>query len=102
GIKRELEAFGVKKQISIIPFGIDVDKTALMAGSGDSGAIFKRFNLGPDNEIVVFTSRLAKEKNIEFLLNAMKIVISSRPQVRFLIMGDGDHKESLRQTAEQL
>ena len=102
GIKRELESFGVKKPIHVIPTGVDIDRITALVASADPNAIRRKFNLDPDNEMIVFTSRLAREKNVEFLLRAAKTVIDSRPQVRFLIIGDGDHRKSLEETARQL
>ncbi len=102
GIKRELESFGVRKPISVIPTGIDIEKIVSLGNASGPEEIIKKYNLSSDNELVVFTSRLAQEKNIEFLLAAMKIVIDQRPQVRFLIIGDGDHKKSLEETAEKM
>jgi glycosyltransferase involved in cell wall biosynthesis len=101
GIKRELESFGVKKPITVIPTGIDIEKTLSFANSEDQSTLVK-LKIDNDDEIVVLTSRLAKEKNIEFLLRAMKIITEKIPQARFIIIGDGDYKKYLEEQVMNL
>lgn len=101
-IKIELESFGVKKPISVIPTGIDIEQTNTWVDRADKNQILKKFGLSEKNDLVVFTSRLGKEKNIEFLLEAFKIVADIRPQTRFIIMGDGDNRAELEKITKNI
>ncbi len=102
GIRQELKSFGVSRPISIIPTGIDIAKTISMANAKEPDSILAKLNIDKNAELVVFTSRLGKEKNIKFLLGAMLAVINARPQVYFLVIGDGSEKENLKKIIGQM
>lgn len=52
--------------------------------------------------IILFVGRLIKEKNLVPFLNAMKSVFEHRPQTLLVIIGDGNERTTLNQTAEKL
>lgn len=101
GMRRELLAFGVQKPITVIPTGIDIKKAVALADAQDPALLLNKFNLKKKDELVIFASRLGKEKNVEFLIRAMGIVMRTRPQVRFLIVGDGNEKENLEKMVRE-
>ena len=49
----------------------------------------------PDDVVVSYVSRIAAEKNIEYLAEALEIVAASRPEARFLFVGDGPARAGL-------
>jgi glycosyltransferase involved in cell wall biosynthesis len=51
--------------------------------------------LTPDNVVIGHVSRLAPEKNVGYLAEALAIVGSARPNARFLFVGDGPERASL-------
>lgn len=95
GIKKELINFGVKRPIVVIPTGVDPGHLEKLSKNKDPGEILKRYNVPPDAELIVFTSRIAKEKNIEFLFEAMKRVFQARPNATLLVIGDGNERNNL-------
>jgi glycosyltransferase involved in cell wall biosynthesis len=52
--------------------------------------------------VVGFAGRLADEKGVEFLLQAVPQVLECCPDVRFLIAGDGERKDGLLRLAKSL
>src|SRR5262249_60401323 len=50
---------------------------------------------GPDDLVIGYVSRLAVEKNVEYLAKALQIVASERPSTRFLFVGDGPARPEL-------
>ncbi len=48
-----------------------------------------RLGFGPDDVVVGHVSRIAAEKNVGFLADALAVVAEARPGVRFLFVGDG-------------
>lgn len=46
----------------------------------------------PDEQIVMYVGRFVREKGIQVLLNAASVILSQRPNVKFLIVGGG-HRE---------
>ena len=82
----ELEARGFERLV-LWPRGVDGDlfrpdrprREALRASLG----------FGPDDLVVAYVGRIAPEKNVDYLIDALERVGASRPGVRFLFVGDG-------------
>jgi len=62
----------------------------------------KELGLPADSVVVGSVGRLREEKGYAVLLDAAVVVRSHIPQVRFLIVGDGELREALQKKAEQL
>ncbi|GAB4333434.1 MAG: glycosyltransferase family 4 protein [Candidatus Abyssubacteria bacterium] len=83
---------GVEVQIEIVPTGVQLDRFARGSGSG-----FRAVMDIPDNAFVVgHVGRLAPEKNIEFLAEAVAAFLKAEPTARFLVVGDGPSKKVIR------
>jgi glycosyltransferase involved in cell wall biosynthesis len=56
-----------------------------------SGGLDVRRALGwaPEDVVITYVSRIAPEKNVEYLADALAIVAARRPEVRILFVGDG-------------
>lgn len=50
---------------------------------------------GPDDVVIGHVSRLAPEKNVGYLADALAIVGDARPNARFLFVGDGPGRDDL-------
>jgi glycosyltransferase involved in cell wall biosynthesis len=50
----------------------------------------------PDDLVISYVSRLAPEKNVSYLANALGIVAAQRPDVRILLVGDGPARGDLQ------
>lgn len=92
-IARLLEARGVNTQIDVVPTGIDIDK--FRKGNGDN--IRKKFNIPEKSFLMGFVSRIAKEKNPEFLARAAAKYLRCDPASHFLIVGTGPMEQELKQ-----
>ncbi len=57
--------------------------------------IRERLGLGPDDVLIGHVSRLAVEKNVEYLGAALSEAARLRPGTRFLIVGDGPSRPEL-------
>jgi len=51
--------------------------------------------LKPDDVVIGYVSRIAPEKNVEYLAESLAIVAAERPAVRALLVGDGPSRSSL-------
>ncbi len=81
--KKGLESLGVMGQnISEVPNGIDLKKI-----NSISQSIYKCD--------VIFVGRLIKEKNVDFLIEAVDIMRETLPDIRVQIIGDGPEKERI-------
>ena len=94
-MKKELQEWGVKQDIDIVPTGIDI----LPALNADGELIRKRYGISKDKKIVTYMGRLAKEKNISFLFKVYKKIVLVRKDVLFVVIGDGPYRSYLEQLA---
>ena len=88
-----LQKRGVTTPIGVVPTGVLAEKFA----SGDGRA--QRRQLGiPDAAFVIgHLGRLAPEKNLEFLAQAVADFVRGRPQAHFLVVGAGPSADAMRE-----
>jgi glycosyltransferase involved in cell wall biosynthesis len=77
---------GVTRPILVQPTGIDTEFFA----SGDRSKVRRELGLAADAEVIGHVGRLAMEKNLRFLCEAVKLCLASRPPAVFLLVGAGD------------
>lgn len=89
---------GVQRPIHVIPTGVDLARFA----SGDGRQIRKRLAI-PDKAFVVgHLGRLAPEKNLVFLAQAVGLYLQRAPQSHFLVVGYGPSTEEMRELSVKL
>lgn len=95
-----LRLIGVKRPLTVQPTGIEVSRF----GSKDEDTLrLLRQSLGLENRrILVSVSRLSKEKNIEFMLDALAPALRRHRDWCLMLVGDGPSRDTLRARAEQL
>lgn len=82
--KRGLEQIGVTNEIKIIPNGIDI-------------GLIGRIKASDKESDVLFAGRLIKEKNVDVLIKAVKLLKKEIPGVKSIIIGDGPERRKLEQ-----
>lgn len=102
-VKDLLLSYDVKKDISIIPTGIELNKFSKYNYNSD---VIKnlRINLGiqEKDKVILYIGRIAKEKNIGEILYAMKAYLKEKRDVKFVLIGDGPEKSNLEDLAKEL
>ncbi len=84
---------GVETPISVVPTGID----QAAFGTGD-GAAFRRVNGIPaDARVIGHVGRLAEEKNLKYLAQALAEALIAEPHAHGLIVGDGPEGQVMDQ-----
>src|SRR5690606_19558345 len=58
-------------------------------------AVRERLGFAPEDVVIGHVSRIAAEKNVEYLADALELVLKARPGVRLLIVGDGPERPGL-------
>ncbi len=84
------EKYKVKRDVHIIPSGIDVtrfykENINLLTLS----SLRRELNIKKDDFIILYLGRIAKEKSIDFLINNLKEIRKKVPKARMIIVGDG-------------
>lgn len=87
-----LKKYGVTKQIEPIPTGIYIDK---LKDHFPVSVIRAKWDIPENRKILLYLSRIAKEKNIDFLLKSFKMLLNKRrkkhnlPDIHLLMVGGG-------------
>ena len=98
-----LRKIGVSKYIGVIPTGIDTTRFINYSlNPQDKIDFMNRFNIPEGSKIMLFLGRMAKEKNIDELLENFKSLMEIKNDVYFVIVGDGPNRSELEQKAEKL
>lgn len=91
-VAEELRRRNVIKPIDIIPTGVDVVGIA----KGNGTAFRKHYGIPLDAFTVGFVSRLAPEKNLTFLSDAVLAFLEENPKAWFLVAGTGPLEDELK------
>ena len=97
------EKYEVNKNIHIIPTGIELDR--FYTENVDKNKIKelkKKYQILKDEFTIVFVGRLAKEKNIQFLIENHKDLVKHNSDVKLLIIGDGPDMEEYEKLIQKL
>ncbi len=93
-IARLIKKRGVTSPIRVVPTGIDVQ-----AFAEGVGARFRRkLNIPPRAFVVGHVGRLAPEKNLGYLADAVACFAQQTPNARFLVVGSGPSEDSIKET----
>lgn len=90
------EKYKVKRDVHIIPSGIDVTRFYREnINKKELENLKKELNIKKDDFIILYVGRIAKEKNIEFLINNLKDISEKIPKTKMVIVGDGPDMNDL-------
>lgn len=85
--KKWLARHSVETPIAVIPTGIP--RGALLNRSESR----HQLGMSPDQRILLYVGRLAKEKNLGVLLEMASLVMANDPKVRLWMVGDGPYRD---------
>lgn len=91
-----LAGYGVTAPLHVLPTGIPVGSFA----GGDRALFRRRHGIGADRPVALFVGRVAHEKSIDFLIDAMATALKSRPDLLLVIAGEGPALPALRRQAD--
>jgi glycosyltransferase involved in cell wall biosynthesis len=92
-----LQQRGVRAPIIVIPTGVDVSRFA----EGDGAAFRTAAGIPVDSFVIGHVGRLAPEKNLSFLTDAVIAFLTRHPQAYFLLAGRGPLEVQLRRHFEE-
>lgn len=93
-----LRGYGITTRAEVLPTGIDPDRFC----GGDGSRFRQAHGIPPDRPLLVHISRVAHEKNIDFVLEALVLVRREVPGVLLAIAGEGPALAHVRRRTGQL
>lgn len=97
-IKEELLSYDVKKPIHVLPSGLDLS----IFENIKKGFLRKKIKIKDTDKILLYVGRLGKEKSIDFLIKAFKIILGKNTNTVLAIVGDGWEKNNLQDLVKEL
>lgn len=86
---------GANEAIHVVPSGVDTRRFS----RGDGRWLRRRLGLDREAFVVGHVGRLAREKNLPFLAEAVTRLLITAPKAHFLIVGDGDARLAMHEAA---
>ena len=94
------QALGARGRLEQIAYGADAD--AMSAPPGVGFALRERLGLTPDDIVVAGIGRLLRVKGFEYLVAAHAHALEEFPQLRLVLVGDGDERGRLEERVRAL
>ncbi len=82
----QLEAMGFER---LVLWKRGVDAETFRPDRPGRDEIRRALGWTPEDVVIAHVSRIAPEKNVDYLADALSIVVARRPEVRVLMVGDG-------------
>lgn len=87
--------YGIKRDIHIIPTGIDIKKFDKNKYINDVYKLKESIGLNKNDFILLLVSRISSEKNIEFIIKNHNVINKKYKNIKLVIVGDGPILEDL-------
>lgn len=88
---------GAARRIVILPMGVDVPKPS---AASEVAALRQRYALG-NGPVLLTVARLVEAKGHDMVIEALPALLRRHPGLRYLVVGDGPHREALAARAER-
>ncbi|MBU0752149.1 MAG: glycosyltransferase [Gammaproteobacteria bacterium] len=92
-----LGGYGVKAPLHVLPTGIPLRHF----GQGDGRRFRAAHAIAPERPLALFVGRVAHEKNIGFLIEALATAVKCSPDVLLVIAGEGPARLALQRQARE-
>ena len=93
-----LRGYGIRTRAEVLPTGVDLARFR----GGDGQAFRRSHGIAPDRPVLVHISRVAHEKNIDFVVRALAVIRRQVPDVLLVIAGEGPALAHLKSRTARL
>ncbi|MBF2459801.1 glycosyltransferase family 4 protein [Listeria seeligeri] len=98
-VRHHLEEQGIYKLMYTIPTGTDISSFAPVEKQ-QIAELKKSLGIGAEDAVILSLGRIAQEKNIDAIINAMPEVLLKEPNAKLVIVGDGPVRKDLEKIVE--
>jgi glycosyltransferase involved in cell wall biosynthesis len=103
GMKRKLISAGFPKKTTLaVTNGVELEKFNKVVSENEKIKIRKEIGAEKDDFILVFTGRIAEEKNLSFLIKAFKKIKQKIPNSKLLLVGSGSGEKEYKKLIKEL
>ena len=100
-MKKILVQYGVTKPIDVIMTGID-PKAYKRVSESENKQLREKYKIAPEAKICLYISRIAKEKNIDFLFQSFVKILKECPNTHLLMVGGGPEENWAKARVKEL
>ncbi len=97
-MRQRLESYGVSVPLHVLPTGIPIEQFV----GGDGAAFRRQYGIPLAQPVALFVGRVAHEKNIGFLLDALVRARQLQPDALLVIAGEGPAMSDLKSRVKTL
>jgi 1,2-diacylglycerol 3-alpha-glucosyltransferase len=98
-MKKIVESYGVKTPIEVIPTGIDLKE---FQNPFSKEELFEKWQVPKDKKILLYLSRIASEKNLDFLFSAVMKLSHKHKDFHLLLVGGGTELPKFKSKAKKI
>ncbi|OTA49466.1 glycosyltransferase family 4 protein [Limosilactobacillus reuteri] len=97
-----LTSYHVESPIRVIPTGINLRVYSKRDSAEEIADLRAKLGYGEETPVLLSLSRLAYEKNIHSLIEAMPDILAHKPDAQLLIVGDGPARHTLERQVREM
>jgi 1,2-diacylglycerol 3-alpha-glucosyltransferase len=90
-MNRVLKGYQISTPATVLPTGVRLEEF----NGGDGAAFRRRHGIPADRLVLLTVGRIALEKNIDFLLDVLRLLAPSWPTLLFVVAGEGPDADRL-------
>lgn len=102
-IKNLFKTYNIKKEINVIPTGIDLDRfypTKTLTKKCDD--LRKKLKINKDDFVIGAVGRIASEKSFDRIINNLPELVKYNNKIKLVLVGDGPEMDNLKELAKKL
>ncbi|EHC6547815.1 glycosyltransferase family 4 protein, partial [Listeria monocytogenes] len=99
-VRHHLEEQGIHKLMYTVPTGTDISSFAPVEKQ-QIIELKKSLGIGENDPVILSLGRIAHEKNIDAIINAMPEVLQTKTTAKLVIVGDGPVRKNLEKLVEE-
>ncbi len=96
-----LRSYGVTARINVIPTGVPLPRSDSLS-ENSKREVRERFEISNAVPLLLYVGRIAREKNIEIVVDAFAQTADEVPDARLLLVGGGPELDTWKQRVERL
>lgn len=101
--KEMLLRYGIKREIVVIPTGLDLEKfDNQQKDTLKINQLKEESNISKDDKVVVYVGRLAKEKSIDIVLKGFVDIAEKNSSIKLIVVGSGPAEHDLKDLTQRL